>query len=274
MWGMTDWIVPRVSFLLAGLALAMLLAATFLFYGAAQPADAPLLPVHHTTCGEPVPLRVEGYNWLGGTRRGDDIELARLDFCDPVHVVRADGRHEIWFWMSVEATGQAYSYAIWGYPWNDVATPFPADFRERHNPWWQPRSAIRALPAETTYLGGDGVACPVHEANARGLNTFFYRDEGFQLPVGTAHSGWVCLYFDGGQSVPSAFTVVVQPDRARVTQWVDRFYVTDEQGTYDLPPIPSISEDALCAYARWFHPDTVQPGGPCELRPDQPPDPD
>lgn len=261
---MTQWIVPRLSFLLAGLALAVLLAAAFLIYSAAQRPVAPLLPVHHLTCGEPVTMRAENYNWLGGTRRDNDVELARLDFCDPVHVIREDGRHEIWFWMSVEITGQVFPYASWGYPWVDVETPFPADFRERRNPWWQPRTAIRALPAETTYLGGDGVACPVHETNARGLNTFFYREEGFQLPLGTTHSGWVCLYFDNGRSVPQAFTVIVQPDRARITQWVDRFYVTDNAEVYGQPPIPTIREDALCAYARWFHPETIQPGGACD----------
>ena len=264
---MTQWIVPRISFLLVGLALAALGATAFLIYASAQGPEAPILPIQHITCGEPVSLRVEDYNWLGGTRREGSIELARLDFCDPVHVNRADGSHEIWFWMSAEVVGQAYPYANWGYPWVDVETPFPADFREPRNAWWQPRSAIRALPVATTYLGGDGVTCPVEEANTRGLNTFFYREDGFQLPVGTTHSGWVCLYFDGGASIPEAFTVTIQPDRARVTQWVDRFYVTGENQPYEQPPIPSISEDALCAYARWVHPETVQPGGPCELQP-------
>ena len=265
---MANWIMTRLPFLLVGVALAALGATAFLLYASAQGPQAPVLPAQHITCGEPVSLRVEDYSLLGGTRGEEDIELARLDFCDPVHVTRDDGSHEIWFWMSAEITEQMYPYASWGYPWVDVETPFPADFREPRDAWWQPRSTIRAIPAETTYLGGDGVACPVEATNARGLRTFFHREDGFQLPVGTTHSGWVCLYFDGGQSVPNAFTVTVRPDRARVTQWVDRFYVTTEDGSYSQPPIPSISGDALCAYATFFHPDTVQPDGPCESRSD------
>lgn len=250
--------IPRLTFLLGGLALAALVANAFLWYGAAQAPDVPFLPVQHRACGQPVSLRAEDYNLWGESRRGDDIELALLDFCDPVRVLREDGKKELWFWMSVETTGQVFPYVGWGYPWSDVETPFPADDREPRNPWWAPRTGIRAYPAELGYAGGDGYACPHNEVEARGVDLFFYREEGFQLPVGARHAGWVCLYFDDGNSLPDALTVTVRPDRARITQWVDRFYVVQNAINYDEAAIPAISGHQLCDYARRTHPDSVQ----------------
>lgn len=263
MGGMARTLFPRLTFLLAGVALATALITGFLLYGAAQAPEARFVPAVHRECGQPVVLRAEDYNRWGGTR-GDGVALARIDFCDPVFVIRSDDRREVWFWMSVEITGQVFPYAGWGYPWADVETPFPGDFREPRNPWWAPRTALRAVSNQTGYTGGDGAVCPHLDMASRGLDLFFYREKGFQLPVGATHSGWVCLYFDNGRSVPDAFTVNVQPDRARITQWVDRLYVVRDDGLHDVPPMPAIDDGALCDHARRTHPDTVQAGGACD----------
>jgi hypothetical protein len=254
----------QFSFLLAGIALAAIIITGFLWYGAGQEPAPPFQPAHHQTCGEPVALRTEDYNRWGSTR-GDGIEVARLDFCDPVRAMREDGQQEVWFWLSVEITGQVYPYAGWGYPWQDVETPFPADDREPRNPWWAPHSSIRAVANELGYTGGDGFPCPLDQATARGLDLFFYRDSGFQLPVGTTHSGWVCIYFDNGHSLPDSLTLAIQPDRARVTQWVDKLFVVRDQELYGIPAMPVATEDALCDFARRTHPDSIQPGGGCDF---------
>jgi len=261
--GMAQRAFPRLTFLLAGVALATAIITGFLLYGAAQTPEGRFAPAVHRACGEPVTLRAEDYNRWGGTR-GDGIALARIDFCDPVSVIRSDDRREVWFWMSVEVTGQVFPYAGWGYPWADVDTPFPGDFREPRNPWWAPRTALRAVPNQSFYTGGDGAVCPHLDMAGRGIDLFFYREDGFQLPAGATHSGWVCLYFDNGNSVPDAFTVSVQPDRARITQWVDRPYAVRDDGLHDGPPMPTIDDAALCDYARRTHPDTIQAGGVCD----------
>lgn len=263
---MTGQRAARFAFLLAGVALAALVITVFLWVGAAQAPEPPFQPVLHQECGQPVALRAEDYNLWGSTRH--DIELARLDFCDPVRVLRADGRLEVWFWLEVAVTGQVFPYAGWGFPWQDVATPFPADDREPRNPWWEPRSSLRAVPNELGYTGGDGVVCPLAEAQQRGLDLFFYREGGFQLPVGVTHRGWVCLYFDNGQSVPDAFTVTVRPERARITQWVDKLLVATDRGLHDVPAMPFIEAHDLCAHARQTHPATVRPGERCDDSPE------
>jgi hypothetical protein len=255
--------LPRFSFLLAGLALAALIANGFLWYGAAQAPHAPFLAAVHKQCGQPVALRAEDYDRWGSTRPGDDIELARLDFCDPVRLRRNDGRQEVWFWLEIEVTGQVFPYAGWGYPWQDVQTPFPADSREPRNPWWKPNSSLRGIPGGLNYTGGDGYPCPHSEAVARGVDLFFFREEGFQLPVGTHHSGWVCMYFDNGDSLPDAFIVSVQPDRARITQWVDRLYVVRNTGVSDQPAIPVVVEGAWCDFVRQARPASIHADGPC-----------
>lgn len=259
---MKHWF-SQINFLLAGIALAALIVQGFLWYGAAQAPEAPFLPVLHQACGEPVSLRAEDYNLWGSTRH--DIELARLDFCDPVRVRRDDGRLEVWFWLEVTVTGQVFPYAGWGYPWDDVETPFPADIREPRNPWWEPRTSVRGLSNDGEYLGGEGYTCPVNDTRYRGLDLFFAPDQGFQLPVGATHSGWVCLYFDGGSSLPDAFTVSVRPERARITQWVDKLFVVQDAGLYDVPAMPFIEAYAFCDYARRAHPDTIRPGEACDF---------
>ncbi|MBN1681228.1 MAG: hypothetical protein JW966_13155 [Anaerolineae bacterium] len=256
--------VFRLTFILAGIALASLIINVFLWYGASRPNDPPFLPVSHRRCGEPVALRAEDYNWLGGSRPGDDMEIARLDFCDPVRVKRRDGTERVWFWLEVEATGQVFPYAGWGFPWVDAVTPFPADFRESRNPWWTPRTAIRAVPNQLGYPGADGGSCPQDETLARGVDLFFYREEGFQLPVGMTHSGWVCLYFDPAYGLPDAFTVTISPDRARITQWVDRLYVIRDSPTAPGPPIPDIPERTFCDFVRETHPDSIRAGEACD----------
>jgi hypothetical protein len=255
-------IASRVTFLLAGVALAVALVSGFLLYGASQTPKGRFAMARHRECGQPVTLRAEDYNRWGGTR-DDGIALAQIDFCDPVAVVRSDSRHEVWFWMEVEVTGQVFPFAGWGYPWDDIETPFPGDFREPRNPWWAPLSALRAVPNQTGYTGGDGYVCPHHDMVGRGLDLFFYREEGFQLPVGATHSGWVCLYFDNGNTLPDAFTVSIRPDRARIIQWVDRLFVVRDEGLHDESPMPSIDDGALCEHAHRTHSDTVQAGGAC-----------
>jgi hypothetical protein len=254
----------RLTFLLAGIALALLIANGFLWYGAAQSPDAPFVPVLHERCGEPVVLRAETYNRLGGTRPGDDIEIARIDFCDPVRLVREDGVEEVWFWLEVESTGQTFPLTGWGYPWSDVERPFPNDAREPRNPWWNPRNSIRAVPTTLDYLGGDGYACALPEIVDRGVDLFFAREEGFQLPVGSRHAGWVCLYFIPDFGLPEAFTVTLQPDRARITQWVDKLFVVRDSGLYDVPAMPVIQAARFCDFARRTHPASIRAGEVCE----------
>ncbi|HEX3050799.1 MAG TPA: hypothetical protein VHP83_09115 [Aggregatilineaceae bacterium] len=251
--------LSRFSFLLAGLALAALLINGLMWYGADQPANVPYVPAHHTTCGQPVEMRAEDYDLWGSTRPGHDLPLALVDFCDPIQLTRADGQTEIWFWLSVEVVGQVFPLTGWGYPWVDMETPAAADYREPRNPWWNERASIRAIPDEIGYLGGDGYACPFEEMTQRGLDLFFYRPEGFQLPVGTRREGWVCIYFDGGRTLPSTLIVSIQPDRARITQWVDKFMVTSG----DPSAIPTLPEDQLCDFARRTHPATIQTSGVC-----------
>jgi len=256
-------ILPRLSFLLAGTALAVLIINGFLWYAAAQAPDPPYRPVQHRTCGQPVTMLAEDYNRWGGTR-GEGIELARLDFCNPALMTRDDGRLEVWFWLEVEVTGQVFPYTGWGYAWLDVETPFPADYREPRNPWWTSRTGLRVLPNELSYQGGEGYACPHPEVISRGLTLFFYNEAGFQLPVGTRHSGWVCVFFDSGNTVPDSFTVSIQPDRARIIQWVDRVFATRRTPDVDIAPIPTIREADLCEFARLSHPETIRPGEACD----------
>ncbi|NDJ79384.1 MAG: hypothetical protein GYB65_24300 [Chloroflexi bacterium] len=255
--------VRRFSFLLAGIALAGLIIQGFLWYGAAQAPNAPFVPNIHQACGEPVALRAEDYNRWGGTRPGDDMEVARVDFCDPALLLRADGGYEVWVWMAVEVTGQVFPYAGWGFPWSDVETPFPADRREARNPWWSMRSGLTAIPNGPPYQAGDGFHCPHNEARQRGVDLFYFRDEGFQLPVGTTHSGWVCLYFDNYQTVPDAFTLSIQPDRARITQWVDKLLVVRDTGWYPPPALPAVGESDWCDYLARTQPGTLRAGEVC-----------
>jgi hypothetical protein len=254
----------RFSFLLAGVALAVVIAELFLWYGARQAPDPVFLPAVHVSCGQPVSLRVEDYELWGGTRWGDDLELARIDFCDAVQVVANDGQREVWFWLEVEVVNQVFPYAGWGFYWVDVNTPFPADDREPRNPWWSARNALRGYPNEIGYTGGQGVLCPHQDTTAWGLDLFFYDQEGFQLPVGMKHAGWVCMYFDLGQSIPDAFTVTVRPDRARITQWVDKLFVTQNDGRYPAAPLSLIYENELCFFAQTARPESVRPGELCD----------
>jgi hypothetical protein len=257
------FILPRTTFLLAGIALAALIASGFMWYGAGHASKPPFQPSRHRVCDQPVPLRAEDYNRWGSTRE-EGLELAQLDFCDPVRVEWRDGRQEVWFWFEIKVTGQVFPYAGWGYPWNDVETPFPADNREPRNPWWTPRNGLHIRANQIGYTGGDGAVCPLNETLKRGLNLFFYRDEGFQLPVGTTYAGWVCVYFDGWNSLPDAFTLTVLPERARIVQWVDKLFVLGHPENYDEPELSTISEDTFCAYARATHPDSIQAGGACD----------
>jgi hypothetical protein len=256
-------LLPRTTFLLAGITLAALIANGFLWYAAGKAPQPPLRVVQHRACGQPVMLRGEDYVRWGSTR-GQGVDLALLDFCDPVRVRWSGGQQEVWFWLEATVTGQVFPYAGWGYPWQDVETPFPGDNREPRNPWWAPLASLRAVSNQIGYAGGDGLVCPFKETNGRGLNLFFYREEGFQLPVGTTHSGWVCVYFDNRNSLPNAFTVNILPDRARITQWVDKLIVVRDEGLYDEPAIPAIPYDQLCDFARRTHPDTIRPGGACD----------
>ena len=258
-------LMGRFSFLLAGIALSAAVGSGFMWYAAGQHGDPPYVPSHHKYCGEPVALRAEDYNLWGSTRSDSGVELALIDICDPVQVQRADGLKEVWFWMEVEVTGQVFPYAGWGYYWVDVETPFPADPREPRNPWWTPRTGLQVYPNELGYTGGRGYHCIHDQARARGLDLFFYLEDGFQLPVNTTHSGWVCVYFDGGRTLPNAFTVTVQPDRARIVQWVDKLITL---GGYDVDEIsiaPLVQENELCDYARFTHPETIQLDGPCNV---------
>jgi len=256
-------LLPRTTFFLAGIALAALIANGFLWYGAGQAPLPPLKAVQHHTCGEPVMLRAEDYTRWGSTRT-QGLDLALLDFCDSVRVVSSANEQEVWFWLQAKVVGQVFPYAGWGYPWQDVETPFPGDNLEPRNPWWAPLPSLHAISNQLGYPGGDGYVCPFKETNTRGLNLFFYREEGFQLPVGTTHSGWVCIYFDNWKSLPDAFTVSIQPDLARITQWVDKLFVVRDQGLYDEPAMTMIPYDSLCDFARRTHPDTIRPGGVCD----------
>lgn len=255
-------LIPRTTFLLAGIALAVLIASGFMWYGAGHASRPPFLPVEHRVCGQPVTLRAEDYNRWGSTR-SQGLALARLDFCDPVRLVWRDGQQEVWFWLKIQVVGQVFPYAGWGFPWQDVETPFPADDREPRNPWWNPRSAVHIVANEIGYPGGDGSVCPINESEQRGLNLFFYREDGFQLPVGTTYAGWVCVYFDNWKSLPDSFTMTILPDRARIVQWVDKHFVVNNAGDTSTPEIPALSEEGLCDYARRTHPESIQSGGAC-----------
>lgn len=251
---------PRITFLFAGAALAALVINGFLWLGAAQSPPTPYHAILHRACGEPVMMRAEDYNLLGGTR--DDLDLARLDFCDPVRLVRDDGREELWFWLDVESIGQVYPYTSYGFAWNDIVTPFPADSREPRNAWWLPITSLSALGNDLGDRHGGGTACPLDEAQQRGVDLFFYREEGFQLPPGIHHSGWVCVTFET-LTLPDVFTVTIQPQRARLTQWVDKVFMVRQRAGYDEPPVPVIAQEDWCDFARRTHPASVLGDGGC-----------
>lgn len=261
MGGMIQRLQHRFTFLLSGLVLAVIVANGFLMYGAAHPPTVITRAVQHERCGEPAIMRAEDYELLGSLR--GDIEVARFDFCDPVQVLRRDGTLEFWVWMSIETTAPVFSLSGWGRPWVDVETPFPADSREPANPFWRARDSIRGIPGGFDYLGGEGLPCLHGEARRWGVDLLYFEEEGFQVPVGERHTGWLCLYFDNGNSIPPLFTLTTHPYRGRITQWVDKLFETRESG-FPAERVPLIQEETFCQHVAETHVTTIQPDGHCE----------
>lgn len=267
----------RLSFVLAGLLLAALIFGGILLAGILTPKYEPFAANRHTTCGQPVTMRAEGYNLLGGTRYGrdaddpgDDVPLANIDLCDPFVEVQPDGQERLWFWFSVEVIGQVFPYAAWGLPWEDLGRINPADERNPIDPIWTPESIWGVADARVGggyWAGRQATVCD--DWDRSGLLQFFNAERGFSIPYGTTRAGWVCLTFSNEERpipLPDTLVVTSHPRRARLTRWADALVrVRQEPGInapFALPAVHTPQE--LCQHAAAVRPGSVVPGGPCQ----------
>lgn len=269
--------MKKASFFLSGIFLAALLLGLVLLIGILSPKYDPFSANHHTVCGEPVAIRAEGYNILGGTRYGrgpddpgDDYPLALLDFCDPFVEVTTDGEERLWFWFEVEVIGQVFPYAAWGLPWEDLARINPADNRNPIDPIWTPESVwgvSDAGPGSDYWAGRQAYVC--NDWDQSGIMQFFNAEYGYTIPYGTTRAGWICLTFSndaGNLALPERMIVTSRPQRARLTRWADaQIRVRTEPGI-DAPFALDSAETTAerCAIAETSRPGSLIPGGPCE----------
>ncbi len=269
--------MAKISFVLGGLVLAVLIVGLILLAGILTPKYDPIGVEHHTTCGEPKTMRAEGYNILGGTRYGrgpddigSDVPLANIDVCDPFVEVRDDGEERLWFWFQVEVIGQVFPYAAWGLPWEDLSRINPADSRNPTDPIWTPES-IWGVPdsahAGAIWAGREAHVCD--DWDSSGLEQFFNADRGYTIPYGTTRAGWVCLTFSdetNTRPLPDAMTVTSRPGRARLTRWVDAWIrIRADAGFEDQVELPDIvaGPAGVCAHAEAVRPGSTLPDGPC-----------
>ncbi len=272
----------QTRFLFAGLALAALLLATLLWLGSLRGAYTHFQPNVHQACGQPVSLRAEGYNLLGGTRYGsepgdpgDDVELALVDFCDAVVQVLAHGEERLWFWFRVQSTGQVFPYYAWGIPEEDIRNPNANEWRHPVDPLWG-YSAFTITRYATEDIYWDtrrGELCPLDRRDLPGINLFIDSEYGFRIPVGTTRAGWVCVRMGYGEPLPDSVLVSIRPQLARITRWVDRRFdiVLESPATvagqpvtarrYQLPVLHTNQE--MCDHALQTHPESITPGGGC-----------
>lgn len=274
--------MQKLSFLLAGVFVAALIVGVFLLAGTLEPKYEPFGPNQHTTCGQPVTMRAEGYNLLGGTRYGrdaddpgDDIPLANVDLCDPFLEILPSGEERLWFWLEVEVIGQVFPYAAWGLPWEDVMRGNPADERNPIDPIWTPESVYGLAHHDYTgseWRGRRAEVCS--DWDESGLKQFFNSEHGFTVPVGTTQAGWVCLTFSTPEHphrMPEALSVTTSPRRARITRWVDALIwihvaPDTEEGGHEIQAAVQ-GREARCRYAEARRPGSILPGGACEISP-------
>lgn len=273
---------PR--FLLAGAALAVMIVAALLWLGSVRDAYSHFKANVHETCGQPVALRAEGYNLLGGTRYGvdggdpgDDVTLAMVDICDPVIQVLASGEERLWFWLSVESTGQTFPYYTWGIPEEDIHDPNANEWRDPVDPLWAYTAfivtAIADDPSATYWPTARGELCPPVPGETPGIALFIDSENGFRIPVGRTRSAWVCLRMGQGLPLPAELQLSIRPQLARLTRWVDRVFTIVEETPATAPagevvqrgyalPVVHTNQD-VCYHAQDTHPGSILPGGGC-----------
>jgi hypothetical protein len=277
---MTVLLSPRRRFLLAGAALAAAIIAALLWLGSLRHALTHFSANIHQTCGQPVSLRAEGYNLLGGTRYGtdagdpgDDVDLAHLDICDPVVQVMAHGEERLWFWLEVTATGQTFPYYAWGIPEEDIHNPNANEYRDPVDPLWDYRAitVLRYELADGYWQTGRGELCPLDPDDLPPVNLFIDSGNAFRIPVGGTRAAWVCVRMGFGQPLPNALVINFRPLLTRLTRWVDKPFdiAEDTAPTYTpfgevrrhyLLPVLHTNEE-VCAYAQEAHPESIGPGG-------------
>lgn len=265
--------MPNTRFLLAGIALAVGVIAALLWLGAMQPAYSHFTPNTHAACGEPVALRAEGYNLLGGTRYGtgpddpgDDVTLALVDLCDPVVQRLPTGEERLWFWVEVAAVDQTFPYYAWGIPEEDIHNPNANEWRDPVDPLWN-YTAFTITPYVVNdgyWATGRGELCPLEDMAQTGLALFIDSAYDFRIPPGRTRAGWVCVRMGYAEPLPDAVQISIRPQLARVTRWVDRvFIITDTSQTptpnNDHPlALPLLYSDYdVCEFALTSHPETV-----------------
>ncbi len=270
-------------FLLAGVALAALLVAGLLWLGSIQGPYTHFKPNVHEACGQPVALRAEGYNLLGGTRYGvdggdpgDDVTLALVDLCDSIVQVLPNGEERLWVWLEIDSVGQTFPYYTWGIPEQDIKHPNANEWRDPVDPLWGYGAFEVTLVADSSgayWPTTRGEVCPPIAGQVPGVTLFIDSGNSFTIPVGRTRAAWLCVRMGEGLPLPDELQITVRPGLARLTRWVDaRITVISEtpattpagqviERAYALPFVHT--NDEVCYHAQDTHPESIMPGGGC-----------
>ena len=266
-------IVGQTRFLLFGIAIAVGLMAALLWLGSLRGSYTYFSPNIHETCGDPVSLRAEGYNLLGGTRYGtepgdlgDDVELALVDMCDPAIQILPNGEGRLWFWLEVKTTGQVFPYYSWGIPDEDIHNVNANTTRNPADPLWNYRamSIIGMNTAGTYWPTQRGEICPMDDDQLPDIAMFFDTANGFRIPQGRTRAGWVCVRYGEGERLPDKIAIELQPENARITRWVEKIFPIRGMSSTQEYHMPAVyTTDDVCNYALDIHPETILPAGDC-----------
>ncbi len=271
----------QTRFALAGMGLAGALIAALLWLGSLRPPFNHFQATPHETCEQPVSLRAEGYNLLGGTRYGadpgdpgDDVELALIDICDPAIQLLPNGEERLWFWLEVQAVGQTFPYYAWGIPDEDLRDPNANEWRDPVDPLWNYRAftVVSENSAGDYWDTGRGELCPLEPDEPPGIALFIDSVNDFRIPLGRARAAWVCVRMGFRERLPDVLQVSIRPELARLTRWVDKTFTIRGQAAapdspsviergYQLPVLHTQTE--LCYHAEDTHPESILPGGGC-----------